>query len=127
MRSTTQKRGPQLSERVLQMKQNFMSLHLQGYSIPAIAERFQIDKSTVYFHLQDIADENHTSRQSLLKIVRTDSKSYLRQEETAFRVDSDELMQEFARAKNSISTLMEKIGETIKTADSNEETEEVEH
>lgn len=123
MRSTTPKRGPQLSERVLQMKQNFMSLHLLGYSIPAISEIYQVDKSTVYFHLQDIADENHTSRQSLLKIVRTNSKSYLRQEETAFRVDSDKLMQEFARAKNSISTLMEKVNETIMKANEEEEEE----
>ena len=59
------------SERVFIMKQNFMMWHEKGYTIPEIAEMHNLSFSCVYRHLQEIADENNTTREELLKLVRT--------------------------------------------------------
>ena len=53
--------------RVTQMKSSFMGLHSAGVPIEEIAERFGITPRTIYIHLQEIADENGVSRDSLLK------------------------------------------------------------
>lgn len=44
--------------RVIRMKENFMRLHYEGFSIEEIAGRFGITPQTVYNNLQDIATEN---------------------------------------------------------------------
>lgn len=65
------------TERVVRMKQNFMRLHDEGKTIPEIAKIYQLDLSTVYKYLQEIADENGTTREELLSkvYVRTSSSS----------------------------------------------------
>lgn len=119
MRTTTGK-PPRLSERVLQMKQNFIELHYQGFSIPDIAKKFHVDNSTIYYHLQDIAEANGMTREDLLKVVKTSSRTYLRREEHVFKVDSAELMQNLANAKISISNSKQKIDEIITNFKENE-------
>ena len=119
MRTTTGK-PPRLSERVLQMKQNFIELHYQGFSIPDIAKKFHVDNSTIYYHLQDIAEANGMTREDLLKVVKTSSRTYIRKEENSFKVDSAELMQNLANAKISISNSKQKIDEIITNFKENE-------
>ena len=60
----------QTTERVHVMMENFMELHEQGYSIPEIAEKFNLNSSTIYRHLQEIADANGVLREDLLQIVK---------------------------------------------------------
>lgn len=54
------------SERVKQMKLNFMKLHNEGYSIKEIAEKFHITPRTIYSELSAIAEENGIPREELL-------------------------------------------------------------
>lgn len=113
MRTTTPVKAPRLSERVIQMKQNFMALHYQGFSIPDIAKKFNIHRGTIYYHLQDIAEANGTTREDLLKVVKTSSQTYLRREEAAFKVDAEKLLKDLENAKNSISEAQQKIKQII--------------
>ena len=68
------------TERVIQMKQNFMRLHDEGKTIPEIAKIYHLNFSTVYKSLQEIADENGTTREELLSQVHVgtsrNSKNY---------------------------------------------------
>lgn len=57
------------SERVNFLICNFMLLHNQGLSIPEIAEKSAVTTRTVYTYLQEIADINNVSRESLLEKV----------------------------------------------------------
>ena len=54
-------------EQVKFMKENFMELHQQGLSVPKIAEQFNLPQMVVYNALQEIADTNGVSRESLLR------------------------------------------------------------
>lgn len=120
MRTTTAIQTPRLSERVIQMKQSFMELHRQGFSIPDIAKKFNIDNSTIYYHLQDIAEANGMAREDLLRVVKTNSRTYLHREENVFRVDSNKLIHDLANAKISISEAKQKIDGIITNYKENE-------
>lgn len=102
------------SERVRLMKENFMRLHNAGYSIPQIAEQHNLDKMTVYRHLQEIADANSVTRESLLQIVKTPSERTLqRQEELKAKVTVEGLRQGFKDVGEHIETLIGNIEEVI--------------
>lgn len=53
-------------ERTLRMKGEYSNLHMQGYGPQDIAKKFNLSPCTVYSHLQEIADANGVSRESLL-------------------------------------------------------------
>jgi len=55
------------TQRVKQLKANFIEYHENGYSIPEIANLFQVDVSHTYKLLQEIADANNCDRESLLE------------------------------------------------------------
>ena len=55
------------STRVLEMKKNFMALHLEGLSIAEIAEKYDLSRRSVYGYLDEIATENNISRKELLE------------------------------------------------------------
>ena len=46
-----------------------MELHEQGMTIAEIADHFHVSKFTIYDRLQEIADNNHVDRESLLTRV----------------------------------------------------------
>ena len=52
------KRGKDRSQRVKDMIDQFMIYHNMGYGIPEIAKKFEITTTTVYSHLQEIAEKN---------------------------------------------------------------------
>ena len=60
----------EVSERVIQMKANFMRLHNEGKSIKEIAKAYSLCNWSVYHHLQKIADDNGVTRDSLLSVVQ---------------------------------------------------------
>ena len=100
------------SERVRVMKENFMNLHNAGYSIPQIAEQHNLDKMTVYRHLQEIADANNVSRESLLQIVRSPSERAIqKEEERKARITVEELRQGYKEVGQGIDSLKAKISE----------------
>lgn len=63
--------GQKTSKRVEFLLEHFMELHENGLSIPDIAKKCEIEPRTVYAKLQQIADVNNVSRESLLSRVHT--------------------------------------------------------
>lgn len=102
------------SERVRLMKENFMRLHNAGYSIVQIAEEYNLNKMTVYRHLQDIADTNKVSRESLLQIVRSPSERAIqKEEERKTKVTVEGLREGFREVGERIDFLIEEISEVL--------------
>lgn len=102
------------SERTYIMKENFMMLHQQGLSISEIADRYNLSKITVYRHLQEIADKNGVTRESLLKVVKVPTPRQYKAEEARVKVGIEELKLGFKEVDTGISNLIAKIDEIIK-------------
>ena len=49
---------------------NFMKLRNSGKTINEIAKIYDVTRQSIYLHLQEIADENHVSRDELLSRER---------------------------------------------------------
>lgn len=79
------------SERMRQMKECFIRLHEEGVSISEIAEKFNLGESTVYQKLQEIADANGVTRDSLLQQVRTPSERAYKEEAKRIQVNVEEM------------------------------------
>lgn len=58
----------QHSSRTLKMMEDFMVLHNAGHSIPEIAKMTRVDFATIYRHLDEIAEKNGVTRESLLEV-----------------------------------------------------------
>lgn len=105
-----------VSERTHVMKENFMPLHLEGSSIPEIASRYNLSQTTVYRHLQDIANAHGVSRESLLQriIVRipTTDKQYA-EEERKMKVTAEELDAAFTEANVTLTNLINLIDKVL--------------
>lgn len=54
------------SKETIKMKENFMKLRNSGKTINEIAKICGVTSQSIYRHLQEIADENHVSRDELL-------------------------------------------------------------
>lgn len=104
------------SERMKLLKENFMPLHQKGYSICEIAEEYHLNFSTVYRVLQEIADANGVTRESLLQIVRNPGERNLREERKYVRVNVEEIERGFDEADKTISGLAEMIDKFLKEA-----------
>ena len=102
------------SEWMRLMKENFMELHQQGFTIPEIAEKYNLGKATVYRSLQEIADANGVSRESLLKVVRTPTERAYREEAKKVKVNVEELKNGFKEAGNLLDSLIGIIDETLR-------------
>lgn len=102
------------NERTLWMKENFMDLHHEGLSIKEIADKYELSVSTVYRSLQEIADANDVSRESLLKVLRTPTTKFYREEKERISVQKEEFQKGFAEAENILVTLIQRIDETLK-------------
>lgn len=105
-----------VSERVLRMKQNFMGLHEQGYSIPEIAAKHNLSNPSVYRHLQEIADENGVRREDLLKIVRVPrtNGAFWDNHERKLKVDVEALKNGFDEAKSTVGNLVDMIDDILR-------------
>lgn len=89
---------PDKSERTLRMKEEFITLHSQGWSLKRIAYHFDLDSSTVYRHLQDIADAAGVTRESLLDIPRAKHVTHERSFAPVAPVDLTNFRQNFQQA-----------------------------
>ena len=102
MKSRTQQ-----TQRVKALKENFMQYHSQGYSIPEIAKIFNVEYSTVYKNLDEIAKNNGVTRESLLKNAPyapqiTSKAAYQRD-----KVDIEELNQSFSNLKTELTKVID--------------------
>lgn len=92
-----------ISETASVMKKNFMTLHDQGFTIPEIAQKFNLSTPTVYRHLDEIARENGVAREDLLKVIKSPySERGFREEAKRVRFDKQELQKGLVDADNAI-------------------------
>ncbi len=92
------------SERVVQMKANFMELHEAGMTIPEIADKFNLSRATVYRHLDEIASQNGVTREALLQQVHQ-TPTYWEKQSCSLKVDGSQLMAKFDTAKQALSEI----------------------
>lgn len=107
--------GTKQAERTIQMKLHFMELHEDGKTIKEIAAKYNITARSVYLHLQEIADENGVSRESLLDMVQKEhdvSKKHVRKK--CEKVDPEELKKDFEGAIKHVNDIIEKIDIILK-------------
>lgn len=105
MATESTRRTKRTSERVVQLKKNFIELHEQGFTIPEIADKFHLGKSTVYRLLGEIAQENGVSRDSLLQEVHETPASWVRKI-NLLKVNGDELLAKFDSAHHLMSEIL---------------------
>lgn len=98
------------TQRVEKLVKEFMQYHNNGYSILEIAEIFNVNFSTVYNHLQEIADNNGVSRDSLLEKISS-THNTIHQPFLKEKVDAQTLLNGF----NTIETEINKIIAEIDT------------
>lgn len=103
------------SERVIIMKQNFMMWHNKGDTIPEIAKKYDVSFCTVYNHLQEIADEDNTTRDELLKLVRTvKGERKWEQEARKVQIDVNKMQQDFEDSIQAVDKILKTIGGILK-------------
>ena len=102
------------SERMRQLKENFMELYHQGYTARQIAKKYNLSYTAVYGQLQEIAEANNVTRRELLEREKSPSeKTILKAEEKRVKVDVEELQQSFKEAGQNINFLIDKIDEIL--------------
>lgn len=98
------------SERVRVMKENFMTHWEQGWGVYEVAENYNLAPTTVYHYLQEIADANDVSCESLLQRPRAllTVKQY-REEAKRTRISVEELRKDFKEIGGLLDSLIEKL------------------
>lgn len=96
------------TQRVEKLMKEFMQYHNNGYSILEIAEIFHVTFATVYNRLQEIADLNGVSRESLLErdssVHSTPHQLFLKE-----KVDAQALLNGFNDVENNINKIIAEI------------------
>lgn len=103
------------SERVQAMKREFMNLHKEGLGIREIAERFNLNISTVYYRLGEIAEKNGVRREELLSrvISRKPNNRSLNEQDREVRVTFEEIQSKLELAHTSIKEASQKIDKIL--------------
>ena len=103
------------SERTSLMKKEFIKLRASGMSIQDIAKKYGMTARNIYFHLQEIADENHVTRDELLfvpqkpHIIKSSNSKRLSKE----AISPEELKKDFSEILEKVDNIIEKIDTTI--------------
>lgn len=100
------------TQRVENLKKDFMKYHNDGYSIRDIANIFHVDFSTVYNHLQEIADTHGVTRESLLERVSSSHTSRLSFQKD--KTDVRELKDGFSNIEKDIDKVISVIDKITK-------------
>lgn len=95
------------TQRVEKLINEFMQYHNNGYSILEIAEIFNVSFSAVYKHLQEIANANGVSRESLLE--RNVNTYNTRKPFFKEKVDAQALLNDFNNVENNINKIIAEI------------------
>lgn len=103
------------TQRVENLKKDFMKYHNDGYSIRDIADIFHVDFSTVYKHLQEIAETHGVTRESLLKKPNSSYSSRLSFQKD--KTDVKELQNAFTKTVNDIDSVLTAIDKILLTTE----------
>lgn len=103
-------------ERTLQMMENFISLHNEGYSIKEIAEKHKLSPSVVYKNLDKIAEKAGVPREELLeKVIIADHSG--RNIEHLKPIDRTQFNKNYQDAAASVSSLKQELSQAIDKID----------
>ena len=103
------------SERVNYMISNFMDWHNAGMSIKEIAEKASVTTRTIYQRLQEIADLNGVSRESLLEVVHKPHEvTATSKRASVSKINADELIARYEAVIQSTNQLQENIKNIIR-------------
>lgn len=102
------------NERTKQMKGHFMELHEAGHTIKEIAKMCNLTPITIYRSLQEIADKQGVSRESLLQRIVTPTPRQYKLEEQRLRITAEALVEGFDSALNDIREIITMVDEIIK-------------
>ena len=103
----------QRTQRVEKLIKEFMGYHKQGLTVLEIAKIFDVDFSTVYKHLQQIADENGVTRESLLQ--KPFSSYASRPSYSKDKVDFEKLRTDFDNVEKGIDEILNTIKDYFTT------------
>ena len=92
------------TQRVRNLVNEFMTYHNEGYSINEIADFFDLHFTTVYANLEEIAQKNGVSRESLLVHPHTISSSHIPFKRE--KIDTDILISKFNLLSEEIDELI---------------------
>lgn len=105
----------QKSERVAQMKKEFMRLHQEGKTNAEIADHFSLHVNTIYLHLQSIADANNVTRDSLLQVVHKPHETQgCRMTKHLEPVDIQDIRNSFSNIRKNIANIQSNIDNILK-------------
>ena len=111
-------------ERTLRMKQEYIKLHFEdGLSPKEIAKKFNLDQTTVYRSLQEIADANGFSRQELLDYPHERPVTYDRRFEPVEKPDTEAIRVSLEAMLLLADNQLEKIRQAINSIEEGEERE----
>jgi len=99
----------QQTQRVKALKENFMKYHNEGYTIPEIAKIFNVEYSTVYHKLDEIAKANGVTRESLLKKAPYPPKVNSKAAYQKDKVDLEDLQKSFTNLTNDLSKVIDQL------------------
>lgn len=112
------KGGVKRSERTLQMIEGFYEDHKNGLMIPDIAKKYNLSVTTVRNYLDQIAEENNVSRDSLLERVHPPhymSESINRPtphiSDEEFKLKADSVQQSLNELKDAVGKSAKQIAE----------------
>ena len=102
------------SENTKLMIENFMSLLGEGYSVAEIAQKYNLSKQTVYFHLQEIADYKGISRDTLRSIIKSGkNQKKVNEQEQKVRLNVKNLKDGFSNANFKTGKIIESINKFL--------------
>ncbi len=108
------------SERVNFLISNFMKFHNDGLSIAEIAKKSAVTTRTVYNYLQEIADKNSVSRESLLEVVhKPHDVSKFGEHKKTPKIDEKVLINRYLEVIRTAENLLEEINTLIKQQEEN--------
>lgn len=103
------------SERVKQMKKEFIKYRESGKTIKEIANIFGLTDRTIYLYLQEIADEHNLSRDDLLfRIHKQHIRTSINQlNEKKEIIDIEEMRKDFIGMLKNSERIIKNIEETL--------------
>ena len=100
------------TQRVERLLKEFMQYHNAGYTVLEIAKIFKVDFSTVNNYLQEIADANGVTRESLLARKSSQHESlhsvFLKE-----KIDAKNLLADFEMVEKDLNGVIAKIDKIL--------------
>ena len=98
-----------VSQRGKLVRENFMRLHNEGFTILEIANKYGISRFVIYKYLDEIAEKNGVSRESLLQIPHKPHEISVPNGGKPYILDTTEVKNLCFNVKSKVETLLSNI------------------